>query len=384
MSTEAVVVETMTKLCEKIDCETEKLRTISNAMISIENKSYSYTFEKVFEGSLVMPLFLGRDFLNFSIPFECISQERSCLTREGIESNDLFIKAGHFTALVKHYLFSSDKQKSLVSEKYTETNTYSITLKLGIRLKSNQTQISVGGAQGSSRSNKRDVIYIKLVDALNYLRGEIWKNCHSAAFSTESLKGSNDYGVGLPRNVRAKGCRVSRAQDLSEKTAMILPSAVSQSQHYQIHGNMYYNDSVNPGPEPLVQILQSQCSQVPAPRSMETLYREMFMLRTAILNLEREFIIAQQSSTIANDVASNNMNLGEKSTITSLGFTVGIKRERYDDGETMSLTTDESSLNTLPATEANACPCKQDDTDQQKIDGISILVSSFDITNSRV
>lgn len=176
------------------------------------------------------------------------------------------------------------------------------------------------------------------------------------------------------------------------KLSNILPlskPAVYQSQDYQIHGQScgqgttYYNaiqpSSILSGPVPSVEILQSHDLQIPAPRSMGIMYRELLLLKSSILNLEREFIIAQQTYTNSSGHVANNSSIGGNSTITWPGFTVGIKRE------STSSTADESSIETVidfafGANTFYTCPGKADNN-AQRIDEFFSEKSSFKTTD---
>lgn len=115
----------------------------------------SYVFRYIFKGVKVKGLILGKDVVindNQRFIFEKYGLQPS-----GISDSDMFIKAGQFTRLVRTYLYESGAYP--VPDKYVETNTYSITCKLGVR------------ARGNGRpTSKRDFFFIKLRESLDFLK----------------------------------------------------------------------------------------------------------------------------------------------------------------------------------------------------------------------
>ena len=115
----------------------------------------SYVFRYIFRGVKVKGLLLGKDIVvneNQKFMFEKYGLQPS-----GIQETDIFIKAGQFTRLVRMYLYESGTYP--VPDKYVETNTYSITCKLGVR------------ARGNGRpTSKRDFFFVKLRESLDFLK----------------------------------------------------------------------------------------------------------------------------------------------------------------------------------------------------------------------
>lgn len=128
----------------------------------------SYVFRYIFRGVKVKGLILGRDIIineNQKFMFE-----KYGLQPIGILDTDIFIKAGQFTRLIRTYLYECGAYP--IPDKYVETNTYSITCKLGVR------------ARGNARpTSKRDFFFVKLRESLDFL-----KSCRKN-YSFEELRG---------------------------------------------------------------------------------------------------------------------------------------------------------------------------------------------------
>lgn len=151
---------------EMLEITIETLRALEHN----EKLNGTYKFQNIFFGATANELILGRTILDGSINFEPASLTRPCLTVDNIRPDDIFIKAGTFVKLVKLY-YLNPEQPNCISEKYIETNTYSLTHKLGIRLKA--SLLNPDKFSKKSVVVKRDLIYIKLVESLNYLKQEI-------------------------------------------------------------------------------------------------------------------------------------------------------------------------------------------------------------------
>ena len=113
-----------------------------------------YICKHIFSLAKLDKLLLGSDILNpkDQDEFIYIGVGMTEMTRDSINENDIFIRSGIFVKLIKTFFFE-DKNKMILQNKYLDSNTYSKTLKLGIRLKYNDP-------------TKRNVHYIKLKESL--------------------------------------------------------------------------------------------------------------------------------------------------------------------------------------------------------------------------
>ena len=113
-----------------------------------------YICKNIFSLAKLDQLLLGSDILNpkDQDEFTYIGVGMTTLARDSINENDIFIRSGIFVKLIKTFFFE-DKNKMILHNRYLDSNTYSKTLKLGIRLKYNDP-------------TKRNVHYIKLKESL--------------------------------------------------------------------------------------------------------------------------------------------------------------------------------------------------------------------------
>jgi len=110
----------------------------------------------------------SRGYFSNQIIFEREKNSGPGLQERDIQKHDIFIRSGIFISLINDLLLHHDVR---ISKKYFETNTYSTTLKLGIRLRPLSTQPSLSDNQ-SSRRNK---VFIKFRESLLYLANVIRK-----------------------------------------------------------------------------------------------------------------------------------------------------------------------------------------------------------------
>lgn len=125
-------------------------------------------------------LISGADFQPHGLFYDqVIFDTSSGLQGRDIEVDDIFIQTGSFTSIIHEILQHHNVH---IQKKYFETNTYSTTLKLGIRMQPppkhnrsyNQNQSSVS-LQDSTRSNyhnqtsRRNKVFIKFRQSLQYL-----------------------------------------------------------------------------------------------------------------------------------------------------------------------------------------------------------------------
>jgi len=106
-------------------------------------------------------IFSGQDFLYGGSLFEMVQYEESCLKESDIFPTDIFIKAGHFAAYVKEYL---TEHYVNIGPRYFETNTYTNTSRLGIRIVPNTPTIV---------TKPRHKFYVKFPECLEFLRSNI-------------------------------------------------------------------------------------------------------------------------------------------------------------------------------------------------------------------
>ena len=123
--------------------------SVPNLEVSIHD-NLSYTCMHIFNQIRLDNLMLGYGFL----------QQASTEIHGDIHEDDVFIKAGTFVKLAKTYLAQNGLSEAEVGSKYFETNTYSSTLKLGVRILP---------AHKQGQTNVRYVFYIKLRESLYHL-----------------------------------------------------------------------------------------------------------------------------------------------------------------------------------------------------------------------
>lgn len=102
-----------------------------------------------------------------------IQYEPHTLKQEHVKDDDIFVKAGQIRKLIENYM------NNYVSNKYLQTNTYSKTYKLGLKLKTNDI-------------NKRDMFYIKLRETLEVLCDAIGTGDHSHQSKKKTSKLEDD------------------------------------------------------------------------------------------------------------------------------------------------------------------------------------------------
>ena len=153
--TSTSVEETATKYTHSIADLKAKFRdeisniSVPNLEVSIHD-SLSYACMHIFNRIRLDNLMLGYSFL----------QQNSTETNGDIHEDDVYIKAGTFVKLAKTYLAQHGLSEADVGSKYFETNTYSSTLKLGVRILP---------AHKQGQPNVRYVFYIKLRESLYHL-----------------------------------------------------------------------------------------------------------------------------------------------------------------------------------------------------------------------
>lgn len=128
-----------------------------------ENGKWEYQFQHL-SNSRMENLIAGADFQSDG-PWHnlVIFDKSSGLQESDIQTYDIFIQSGTFTSLVHEILLHHDVR---IAKKYFETNTYSTTLKLGIRVRP---------FPSSTSSSKQDTVYqrnkvfIKFRESLQHL-----------------------------------------------------------------------------------------------------------------------------------------------------------------------------------------------------------------------
>lgn len=123
----------------------------------LENGVLKYKCEFIFSGADLL-LVTGNQLLSQDPDSISISLET-----EKLRVDDLFIKAGLFVRLLKHYLSSCGLGN--IKKKYFETNTYVSTFRLGIKVNNARADSKVPHEKVA-----RKVIYIKLRDSLEFVR----------------------------------------------------------------------------------------------------------------------------------------------------------------------------------------------------------------------
>ena len=150
--------------------------------------------------------------------FEVIYHNRGidpCL----IKPDDICTRSGSFVKLIKHFFF--DNNSNLLPKKYIESNTYSKTLKLGVKLKY------------IDDPNKRSIHYINLKSSLEAIRNELG---YFDTFPSSRTVSSADQEV-YERDVSASSsCRRidSKRQRTSTSSSQANPDTLLSFENSQI------------------------------------------------------------------------------------------------------------------------------------------------------
>lgn len=169
---------------------TSEIRNMRPENILLENgQDHYYTCQYIFNFAKLDKLLLGSEILN---PTDHeVSYIDVGMTKESINDNDIYIRSGNFVKLIKTFFFE-ESNKCLLHKKYMDSNTYSKTLKLGVKLK-------------YSDPTKRNVHYINLKGSLEVIRNELGKvdlRTMSPATFNPTVLGRNtsgtDYSVYTP------------------------------------------------------------------------------------------------------------------------------------------------------------------------------------------
>lgn len=115
-----------------------------------------YDFQSVFSGESFSDIYTGKDVLHMAYNGRVEFDELgiTMMQKDDVNSEEYYVRTGQFVGLIKKYLFL---QNRLVDKKYTETNTFTRTFKLGFKLK-------------AAQADKRAVCYVNFVDSLEQLK----------------------------------------------------------------------------------------------------------------------------------------------------------------------------------------------------------------------
>ena len=119
----------------------------------IISKSRKILYQFIFTGEIFRDVYNGKDILQTGL-ISRVDCDEFGMQINDININDVYIRTGQFVSYIKKYLYDINQ---LVEKKYTETNTFTKTFKLGFRLKPVQ-------------ADKRAICYIKLVESFELLK----------------------------------------------------------------------------------------------------------------------------------------------------------------------------------------------------------------------
>ena len=182
--------------------------TADHLQLDTETDDLYYTCQNIFQNIKIDKLMLGKDVLSPpSNAFEVIYRDGG-LSPRIIQPTDVFTRSGSFVKIIKKFFF--DNNSNLLHKKYIESNTYSKTLKLGVKLKYKD-------------DNKRTVHYINLKESLEIVKKELgrFESCTSpiaSSFSVDDEDESRESLVESSRSVSSKRQRTSILSSSSSNT----------------------------------------------------------------------------------------------------------------------------------------------------------------------
>lgn len=153
------------QLRENIRKEVELIN--STTVLRQTDGFYYYKCSYIFDGLHLENLLLGHEIL--TVLSSHILFEPTALNPAHISHDDVFIKAGYLKKLIEHNLHFP------VTEKFLQTNTYSKTCKLGVKVK-------------AKSANKRDIYYVKLRESLLHLCSGIYDHPQMFPLSKRARK----------------------------------------------------------------------------------------------------------------------------------------------------------------------------------------------------
>lgn len=119
----------------------------------VKKNILTYECQCIFPGEIFRDVYHGKDVLQTALVSR-VDFDEFGMQIEDMNINDIYVRTGQFVGFIKKHLYDINQ---LVEKKYTETNTFTKTFKLGFRLKPIQ-------------ADKRAICYIKFVESLELLK----------------------------------------------------------------------------------------------------------------------------------------------------------------------------------------------------------------------
>lgn len=212
-----------------IVADTSKSQLTRNGINAIDQEIYSiynrdnfkikkniltYECQFIFPGEIFRDVYHGKDILQSGL-ISRVDCDEFGMQINDININDVYVRTGQFVSYIKTHLYDINQ---LVEKKFTETNTFTKTFKLGFRLKPIQ-------------ADKRAICYIKLVESLELLK-MVLQGIH--VHHTMNKCSSVPRLTSSPTNVSADLC-------ISPPSVAALPfNTVTLKQAYNVTSTTYY------------------------------------------------------------------------------------------------------------------------------------------------
>ena len=150
-----------------------------------------YPNKCIFQQSNFTDVLTGKHVLNHEEFSFTLHFDQGGLKLENIFKYDVFVRAGQLSSYVKSFIYDLD---GTIHKKFTDSNTYSKTMKLGFRLE----PLDVNNKQ------KRLVCYVKLFESLQNLRDALLGEIRKYSNPTSQIQNSinNDLYDRLQRMVK--------------------------------------------------------------------------------------------------------------------------------------------------------------------------------------